>query len=88
MKIAKKIKKGIQLLGNYNAGNWQSRRTHHYHLDYNTLDNNVDVTGSKTPKKLRSKMDIESGTVMQRIGFIKPKLEFKEPADLKQTIEI
>ena len=59
-----------------------------YSNDYNTLDITVDVTGSKTEKKIWSKMDISTDRNGDEWIYQTINIRIKEPEDLKQTIEI
>jgi len=90
LKIAKKDKKVIQLLGELQPLGKLAilEGTHHYSPDYNTLEITVDVTGSKTQKNMRSKMDIEADRNGNEWIYKTINIRIKEPADLKQTIEI
>ena len=90
MEIAKKNDQVIHILGElqplHNLAILEG--AHNYSNDYNTLDITVDVNGSKTEKKIRSKMDISADRNGDEWIYKTINIRIKEPEDLKQIIEV
>ena len=92
-KALEKVKKNskiIELLGDLDPiGNLAILEgSVRYSNDYNSLDLTVNINGSKSENRIRTKMDVS----VERDGDIwiykKINVRIKKPADLKQTIEI
>jgi len=60
----------------------------HYSNDYNSLGVTVDINGSKSKDRIRTKMDVLAEKNGDNWILKKINVRIKKPANLKQTIEI
>ncbi|WP_396635710.1 cytochrome c oxidase assembly factor Coa1 family protein [Maribacter sp. R77961] len=90
LEIAKQNEKVIELLGELQPLGKLAilEGFHEYSRDYNTLEISVTVTGTKTEKQIRSKMDILADRNGNEWIYKTINIRIKKPAELKQTIEI
>lgn len=90
LEIAKQNEKVIELLGELQPLGKLAilEGFHEYSRDYNTLEISVTVTGTKTEKQIRSKMDILADRNGNEWIYKTINIRIKKPSELKQTIEI